>query len=62
MIDGQGGTGPYWDGKTVPWPNYGQPPRIIRVTYKINRDQVLRQQAYHRRGYRSRTTRKRRSS
>ncbi len=41
MINGQGGTGPLWDGKTVPFTTYGQPVRTIRVTYKISRDQVL---------------------
>jgi tetratricopeptide (TPR) repeat protein len=41
MIEGQGGTGPVWDGKTVPFKNYGQPPRIIRLTYKITAEQAM---------------------
>jgi tetratricopeptide (TPR) repeat protein len=41
MIDGQGAKGPAWDGKTIPFTEYQQPPRIIRITYQINRDQVL---------------------
>ncbi|HLJ55631.1 MAG TPA: hypothetical protein VKT77_11380 [Chthonomonadaceae bacterium] len=41
MIEGEGGKGPVWDGKAVPFPFYGQPPRVIRVTYKINQQQVL---------------------
>ena len=41
MVAGQGGKGPVWDGTTVPFNNYGQPPRILRVTYKITMDQVL---------------------
>jgi tetratricopeptide (TPR) repeat protein len=44
FIDGQGGEGPNWDGETVPWGQFGQPPRIIRVTYKITRAQALGQQ------------------
>jgi hypothetical protein len=39
-IEGQGGTGPVWDGHTTTWPDHGQPPRYIRVTFKISRDQV----------------------
>ena len=41
MIAGQDGVPPVWDGKTVPFNQYGQPPRIIRVTFKINEQQVL---------------------
>jgi hypothetical protein len=41
MIEGQGGEGPVWDGKTIPWTQYGQPPRMIRVTYKVSRDQIM---------------------
>lgn len=41
VIEGQGGTGSVWDGKTIPFEQYGQPPRIIRVTYQINKEQVL---------------------
>ena len=40
MIDGQEGDGPVWDGKTIPFRNDGQPPRVIRVTFKINREQA----------------------
>jgi tetratricopeptide (TPR) repeat protein len=40
MIEGQGGKAPAWDGKTVPFKNYSQPPRIIRVTFKITADQA----------------------
>lgn len=40
LIEGQGGTGPVWDGKTTPWPQDGQPPRLIKVTYKVSLDQV----------------------
>src|SRR5205823_3779560 len=43
LIDGQGGTGPVWDGKTIAWPQHGQPPRAIRVTYKVTKEQVLNQ-------------------
>src|SRR5262249_18545129 len=41
MIEGQGGTGTPWDGKTVPSKNYGQPPRIIRLTFKITSEQAM---------------------
>jgi len=41
MIEGQGGKGPAWDGKTIPFKNYGQPPRIIRMTFKITEDQAM---------------------
>ncbi len=54
LIANQGGTGPLWDGSTVtPWslkesapkwygvvPTEGQPPRLIKVTYKVSRDQI----------------------
>lgn len=43
LIEGQGGEGPVWDGKTIPWNQYGQPPRTIRVTYKVSREQMLGQ-------------------
>ncbi len=42
-IEGQGGKLPVWDGQTIPFPNHGQPLRMIRVTYKITREQVLNQ-------------------
>ncbi|HZT44134.1 MAG TPA: hypothetical protein VFA07_18360 [Chthonomonadaceae bacterium] len=41
LIDGQGGTGPIWDGHTAPWGQFGQPPRLIMVTYKVTREQML---------------------
>ncbi|MCX6378741.1 MAG: tetratricopeptide repeat protein [Armatimonadetes bacterium] len=49
MIEGQDGNGPVWDGKTVPWQVdgkgvYGQPVRLVRVTYKLNLKQLLGQQ------------------
>ncbi|MCW3055381.1 MAG: hypothetical protein JWN14_4551 [Chthonomonadales bacterium] len=40
-IEGQGGTPPVWDGVQLPFPNHGQPPRLIRVVYKISLDQVM---------------------
>ena len=54
LIEGQGGTGEKWDGKTLPTigsnfvlspttggtQNYGQPVRLIRVTYKLSKEQV----------------------
>ena len=39
-IEGEGGEGAVWDGKTLPWPQYGQPLRMVKVTYKVSRDQV----------------------
>ncbi len=42
LIEGQGASaGPVWDGKSMPWPDHAQPVRIIRVTYKISKDQVM---------------------
>jgi tetratricopeptide (TPR) repeat protein len=41
MIVGQDGALPVWDGKTVPFDQYGQPIRIIRVTFKVSEQQVL---------------------
>lgn len=41
MIEGQGGEGPIWDGKTIPWEQYGQPVRMIRVVYKVSMDQIM---------------------
>lgn len=66
LIEGEGGTGPIWDGQTVPrinekvpdgqpnwlaeWlnpdgskPAYGQPPRLIKVVYKVSKEQILGQ-------------------
>ena len=40
-IEGQGGKLPVWDGTTVPFTNHGQPSRMIRVTYKLNLDQIM---------------------
>jgi tetratricopeptide (TPR) repeat protein len=42
-IEGQGGTPPVWDGTTLPFPYHGQPVRLIRVTYKITKEQILNQ-------------------
>lgn len=49
MIEGQDGEGPVWDGKTAPWQVdgkgvYGQPVRLVRVTYKLTRKQLLGQE------------------
>ena len=41
MIEGQGGDGPIWDGATVPWGQFGQPTRLLRVVYKVSKDQLL---------------------
>ena len=41
LIDGQGGDGPVWDGKTVPFKTYGQPNRLLKVTLKLSRDQIF---------------------
>ena len=41
FIEGQDGTGPIWDGVTLPWDKHGQPPRAIRMTYKITKAQVM---------------------
>lgn len=43
MIGSANGEGPTWDGKTLPWDQHDQPNRIIRITYKINQQQVLGQ-------------------
>lgn len=43
LVEGQGGQGPQWDGATVPWPQHGQPPRLIMVTYKVTREQLMGQ-------------------
>lgn len=41
LIAGQGATGPIWDGVTVPWTEHTQPVRMIMVTYKITREQIM---------------------
>lgn len=41
LIEGQGGTGAVWDGRTIPWGQFGQPPRLIRVTYKVSLGQIM---------------------
>jgi hypothetical protein len=41
MIEGQSGEGAVWDGKTIPWTEYGQPLRMIRVVYKVSREQIM---------------------
>jgi tetratricopeptide (TPR) repeat protein len=43
FIEGQGGKPPVWDGKTLPFPDHGQPNRLIRVTYKVTKEQILNQ-------------------
>ena len=40
MIEGFRRRRPVWDGETVPWGQFGQPLRLIRVTYKVSRDQM----------------------
>ena len=40
MIEGQDGVGPVWDGVTMPWNQFGQPLRLVRITYKVSRDQM----------------------
>jgi hypothetical protein len=40
-IAGQGATGPVWDGVTVPWAEHTQPIRMIKVTYKVSRRQIM---------------------
>jgi tetratricopeptide (TPR) repeat protein len=35
--------GPVWANDSIPWKQHGQPPRIIRVTYKVTRDQIFGQ-------------------
>jgi tetratricopeptide (TPR) repeat protein len=41
LIAGQGATGPVWDGVTVPWSEHTQPVRMIMVTYKVTRAQIM---------------------
>jgi tetratricopeptide (TPR) repeat protein len=41
MIEGQGGEGPVWDGKDESWKVHGQPPRLIKVTYRVATADVL---------------------
>lgn len=38
------GQGEVWDGKTVPWEQFGQPDRMIKVTYKVSRSQLMGQE------------------
>ena len=40
-IEGQGGTGPVWDGVQAPWGQFGQPMRALRVVYKVSKAQLL---------------------
>ena len=40
LIEGQDGEGPIWDGATMPWNQFGQPLRLVRITYKVSRDQM----------------------
>ncbi len=42
-IDGFGATGPIWDPTIAPWPQYTQPKRMLMITYKVSRDQMLGQ-------------------
>jgi tetratricopeptide (TPR) repeat protein len=41
LIAGEGAEGPIWDGVTVPWPVHTQPVRMIKVTYKVTRSQIM---------------------
>ncbi len=47
LIDGQGGEGPVWDGKTIPDEKnikdekYGQPNRMLKVTLKLSEQQIF---------------------
>ncbi len=40
-IDGFGATGPIWDPAIAPWPQYTQPKRMLMITYKVSRDQIM---------------------
>ena len=40
-VDGEGGDGPIWDGITTPWGQFGQPARMLRVIFKVTKDQML---------------------
>ncbi len=40
-IEGQGGSGPIWDGVTAPWGQFGQPARMLRVVFKVSKSQLL---------------------
>ncbi len=40
MIEGLGGEGQVWNGKDVPWTQYTQPLKMIRVVYKVSLDQI----------------------
>ncbi len=40
MIEGQGGVGPVWDGAAIPFNQFSQPLRLIRVTYHVSRAQM----------------------
>jgi tetratricopeptide (TPR) repeat protein len=39
--EGTGGFGPVWDGSDVKFTALGQPPRLIRVVYRVSRDDIL---------------------
>ena len=41
FIEGQGGTGPVWDGVQAPWGQFGQPMRMLRVVFKVSRAQLM---------------------
>ena len=40
-IEGQGGEGPIWDSVQIPWAQHGQPTRMLRVTYKVSKAELL---------------------
>ena len=40
-VEGQGGEGPIWDGVAAPWGQFGQPIRMLRVTYKVSKAELL---------------------
>ena len=44
LINGQGATGPIWDGVTIPWLEYTQPVRMIKVVYRVKRSQIMGEQ------------------
>jgi hypothetical protein len=41
LIAGEGAVGPIWDGVTVPWMVHTQSIRMIKVTYKLTRAQIM---------------------
>ncbi len=41
FMNGFGGVGPVWDGKTAPWNQFGQPDHRVMVTFKVSLQQML---------------------